>query len=293
MRRVSIVTLALCSSPQPCAALDVTVSAFTEVGYRRVGYGGTLVVSVPWGRWFGEPAPNQLAALAQEAGGELPGSESDVDPDTTQAETQDAAPTEPEPGPAKLPAAAVDGEVVAPPSAQLSPAFVGALVDAALQEYDRLALRLDSIASRSRSSAWLPSMSLRAGRNIDQTLRLTPTDSDPDRWQLTGGADLRLEAQLKWEFDRLLYASDELAVERIRLAAAQRRAQLVDRVLDWLFRWQLAELQAADVLADPLERAAAGLRALQAVRALDVLSGGWFTPHLNRERQRAAAPAQD
>ncbi len=282
MRRTSLLTLVLCSSPQPCAALDVTISAFAETGPHRLGYGGTVVLSVPWGRWFGQPPPGALLQLSQ-------GADDDAASDE-QAEAPAPAPRDPVPE-----AEAADGEPVEVAGVagwtllELSPAFVGALLDSALREFDRIDTRLDSLASRSRSSAWLPAMSLRAGRNIDQTLRLTPTDSDPDRWQLTGGADLRLEAQLKWEFDRLVYASDELAVERLRASAEQRRTQHVDKVLDWLFRWQMAQLQAAEPLSEPLERAAATLRASQAQRALDVLTGGWFTPHLRAETERQTA----
>ncbi len=175
-----------------------------------------------------------------------------------------------------------DSTTTLPEHVGVTPAFVRKLIVVSLGEFDRTERRLSSVESRARTSAWLPDLRLRGGRSVDQTLRLTPTLDDPDRWQLTGGADLRLEAQLHWRFSRLVFADEELPVERARQSAAQRRARRVDEVLSWLFKWQEAQLRAADPLREPQQQLAAQLEELQARTALDVISDGWFSRHVGR-----------
>jgi hypothetical protein len=285
--------------------MDVDLSAHAAIGRESTGVGGTLQLTVPFERWLigqqalATPSPEEEiqwpgddpATDAEGAGqsgsarrvgtgssaeGSDPSGES---PALRRRGRDEGAPTD---------SSSVSEEPL-PPSLNLPPGFVTALVDAALSEHDRSYPRIDALGGRARASAWLPEVRVRAGRNTDQTLRLTPTEEDPDRWQLTGGADLRLEAQLSWEFDRLVFASEELAVERLRQAAEQRRSRLVDRVLDWVFRWQGALLEASDPLADPQLRLVAQLKAAQARSALDLLTGGWFTRQPSAA-VRASAP---
>lgn len=129
-------------------------------------------------------------------------------------------------------------------------------------------------------SAWLPELKFRAGRNTDQTLRLTPTTEDPDRWALSGGSDLRLEGELRWQFDRLVFASEEVPIERMRLVLEQQRQRGMLDLLEWVFRWQVAVMQRSDPDLSPNKRLEAHLTAEQTAGALDVLSGGWFSAHV-------------
>ena len=47
------------------------------------------------------------------------------------------------------------------------------------------------------------------------------TLDDPDRWLQSGGAEFRYEAQATWTLDRLIFADDEIAIERLREQAAK------------------------------------------------------------------------
>ena len=159
--------------------------------------------------------------------------------------------------------------------------------------------RLDAILSRAHWSALLPETRLRAIRYDDQRLSTAAT-VDESRLSDSTGANVGLEARLTWRFDRLLYAEDEPAFERIRLEHHDARMRVASRVLEALFQWNRAWLevrwaQAASREAreppnhpsrDEIE---AQLRVAEAEAALDVLTGGWFTSR--RSRVTPAAPA--
>jgi hypothetical protein len=79
-----------------------------------------------------------------------------------------------------------------------------------------------------------------------------------------------------WHFDRLLFDSDELSVERLKNDRADAAAKLAQRVLETLFAWQKACLRGDDPNGPPEDREAAWLSRVQAEVVLDVLTGGWF-----------------
>jgi len=145
--------------------------------------------------------------------------------------------------------------------------------------------RLDSLSSRARSSALLPELRLRAVRNTDQALRWVPTTDDPYRVTQADGAGMILEASATFRLDRLLFAREELLVERLRLRAGAVRLKLEARVqaaLVGLFRAR--ELACATDPNDPaqLERV---LKSLELFEELDSLTAGWFSdaaPSLGR-----------
>jgi hypothetical protein len=152
--------------------------------------------------------------------------------------------------------------------------------------------RLDAIVSRARWSAVLPETRLRAIRYDDQRLS-TDASADTSRLRDSTGANLGLEARLTWRLDRLLYADDEPAFERMRLERHDARARIAGRVLEALFHWQRAwlEVRAAQAASrearEPPNRpsrdeAEASLRVAEAEATLDVLTGGWFSSRRSR-----------
>ncbi|MBX3225216.1 MAG: hypothetical protein KF795_32165, partial [Labilithrix sp.] len=103
--------------------------------------------------------------------------------------------------------------------------------------------RLDAIVSRARWSSALPEARLRAVRTDDARLSLdTTTATDTSRLRDSTGANVGFEARLTWRFDRLIYADDEPAFERIRLEHRDARARIGAKVLEALFHWQRAAL---------------------------------------------------
>jgi hypothetical protein len=141
--------------------------------------------------------------------------------------------------------------------------------------------RLESLASRSRSAAWLPELRLQAGRSADQSLRYSPTADDPDRWLQAGGADLRYQAQATWTLDRLIFSRDELGVERFRMQREREMERRAKQALAAFFTWQKLGVKLAGLLEEE-RRAELELEREQARITLDLLSAGWFGRNLPR-----------
>lgn len=147
--------------------------------------------------------------------------------------------------------------------------------------------RLDGIVSRARWSSLLPEARLRATRYDDQRLS-TDASTDTSRLKDSTAANVGLEARLTWRFDRLLYADDEPAFERLRLEHHDARMRIAARTLEALFQWnrawvelryaQAASREAREAPGRPSrDEVEAALRVTEAEATLDVLTGGWFT----------------
>lgn len=146
--------------------------------------------------------------------------------------------------------------------------------------------RLDGLAARSRSSATLPELRLRAMRVIDEDEALSPTEYDPSRTTLSGGSSTWLEARATWELDRLVFAREEIAVERLRAAHTRAVRQIERDVLGELSRWHRARWRSLDPEAAAELRIEAELEAAAAESSLDVWTDGWFSRELARRSRR-------
>ena len=206
-------------------------------------------------------------------------------------------PVQAEPAPDEAPAVEDEQEAERPEAvADEEPAFLlthelvrGALARAfALAGHARARLRLDGMAARARASAALPELRVRGARGTDESLRLSPTLDDPYRYTRAGGTNLLFEARATWKLDRLLFADEELGVERLRGERARARTELAERVLKTLFAWQRADLNARDRSARPEKRALSRLLAFEAELTLDVLTAGWFSETRRLARAEAA-----
>lgn len=150
--------------------------------------------------------------------------------------------------------------------------------------------RLDGLASRSRSSATLPELRLRAMRVIDEDESLSPTSYDPSRITLSGGSSTWLEARATWKLDRLVFAREEIAVERLRVVQARAARAVEHDVLQALGRWHRARWRSLDPEAPAEAQIEAELEASAIEATLDVWTDGWFSRELaRRSRRRRAA----
>lgn len=207
-----------------------------------------------------KPPPRQPKAPPSEpASSELPGADAMVERGGTHA-------AEARPEPPVIPAV-VTAEVA-------RSAVRAALKHARLEDPDA---RIDAITSRARGSALLPEVRLRASRLVDEAQNLSPTEYDPSRITASGGTSVWLEARATWRLDRIVFADEEVALERMRYDRAEAQAKVTDKVLGLLFDWQRARAQEAVEDARPEARLLAALKALEAEAALDVLTDGWFT----------------
>lgn len=190
--------------------------------------------------------------------------------------------TKPEvpPAQAKLPPA--PPSAIPPPlrvPVEITPEAARDAVEAALRRA-KLAdadARFDALARRARGAAALPELRLRVVRTVDQGQTLSPTEYDPQRTTASGGSSLWLEARATWRLDRLVFADEEVALERMRHERAEARARLTAQVLRVLFEWQRALALADNPAGSPEENLAARLKALEAAAELDLLTGGWLT----------------
>jgi hypothetical protein len=139
--------------------------------------------------------------------------------------------------------------------------------------------RIDAVVSRARWSALLPETRLRAIRYDDARLSASST-TDTTRLYDSTGANIGFEARVTWHFDRLLFADDEPSFERMRLERHDARARIAGRVLEALFQWQRATLEARALpaqLRGTREDVESAIKVSEAEAVLDVLTNGWFT----------------
>jgi hypothetical protein len=137
---------------------------------------------------------------------------------------------------------------------------------------------IDSMIARSNLSAALPETSVRAMQLwSDANDTSTVTTSDSTTLYDVLGSHFVLDVRLTWKLDRLLYAGDEAALERIRVERHEARARLATRTLDALFALARAQVDAADAVSGSREALEARLRAAEAKATLDVLTAGWFS----------------
>jgi hypothetical protein len=167
---------------------------------------------------------------------------------------------------------------------RLAPGDVRRLVRAA---WDAAGLSLDEtrltdLASRARTSATLPELRLRVVRTVDESLRLSPTLDEPDRTLGGAGVAMHYEARATWRLDRLVFADDEVALERMRLERNAERMRLTLHLLEVLTTWQRAHARALDPTLPAYERADAAVREVAASTALDALTDGAWSKREER-----------
>jgi hypothetical protein len=184
---------------------------------------------------------------------------------------------------------------VAPPPPPPVPAPPGSRVELTVRlarEAVRVALRvarvpqsrarLASIGSRIRLAALAPDLRVRGGRTTDESLRWTPTDADPYRYNQAGDTRLYLEVELGWKLGRLVFDDAEFRVEELRRQRAKAEHELVQQVLRALFEWQKARLRSVDPELSENERVEAWIVMIRAASELDLLTDGWFERHTRR-----------
>ncbi len=162
-----------------------------------------------------------------------------------------------------------------PPSAGIEPKTLHRLVHAAWKlaglDNDQA---VDSLASRARSSSWLPELRLRVMRRDGDALRFAPTAYDPLNEQVTGDVSTTYEARATWRLDRLVFADEEVSLEHFRLERAQERQRLLTRISELLETWVRSQARAQSSILDVNARAEAALSQQAASLALDALTDG-------------------
>jgi len=169
----------------------------------------------------------------------------------------------------------------------LNPALLGRLARDALAAAQNahgavaFAREVDSAATRARTSAVLPEIRLRAVRSRDAALHLTPTVDDPYHSTFADGDGVLLEAQATFRLNRLIFADEEVPLERLRIERERVNERLEARVLARLVAWHRA-LSHEWSAPDPETRGRAALARIDAELELDALTDGWFGERARR-----------
>jgi hypothetical protein len=136
---------------------------------------------------------------------------------------------------------------------------------------------LDDLASRARYAGLLPELRLRLAHVLDEDQSLAPTEYDPERVTASGGTSLWIEGRATFRLDRLAFADDEVAIEKLRMDRERSVRATTEDVLRALEKWQRAEAAAADEALPEPDRIRAEVDAAAASAVLDVLTDGWFS----------------
>ncbi len=143
---------------------------------------------------------------------------------------------------------------------------------------------LEGLATRARWSGLVPEVRVGARRAWDDSARFDVTTSDD--WRAAGGtmhANLWLEARAAFRLDRLLFADEELAVARLRLAQSEAAQRLALRVVSGLGAWQRAWIENKAAPHGTVAALEASVKLNELEATLDVLTGGWFASWRARE----------
>jgi hypothetical protein len=98
---------------------------------------------------------------------------------------------------------------------------------------------------------------------------------------MSGATNLLLEGRLSWRLGRLLFSSEDLGLERLKLARSRERQRTVERVMVVFFQWLRAKSELQSPRRLTLRRArAARWELTQAELRLNMLTGGWFSANL-------------
>jgi hypothetical protein len=148
--------------------------------------------------------------------------------------------------------------------------------------------KIDDLIARSRLSVLLPEMRLRAMQVFQDGEHTTSYINESGTIIDTSGSTTTVEARLTWRLDRLLFAGDEPTLERVRIERQETRSRIGARVLELLFAWQRALLDAAASDTGSRAEADSELRACEAEISLDVMTAGWFgeQPAVRRARSQ-------
>lgn len=207
----------------------------------------------------------------------------DDDDGAKRAPKKSTAPEPPSPEPEPEPASAPAHDAPASAPRTIDGTLARGVVHAAIALYrdGGASDRLDSLTTRSRASALLPEIRVRIGHDVDEGATVSPTEYDPSRVTSSGGSSLWVEGRATFRLDRLVFADEEVQIERLRVEREKEERLLTDRILGLIERFQAAEWTMADPgLVDPDVRAKAEVARIASAAALDVLSGGWFSAHL-------------
>lgn len=151
--------------------------------------------------------------------------------------------------------------------------------------------RLDDLSTRARWSALLPEVRLRVARVVDEDRAFAPTEYDPERITSGNQESFWLEGRATFSLDRLVFASEEVPLERLRLDRVRMDRQHEIEALTWLRRFARATAILCTTDLDPDTAARSAGDQIEALLTLDALTAGWFQNEVTRHSLCEASSA--
>ena len=138
---------------------------------------------------------------------------------------------------------------------------------------------IDDAIHRAHLAALLPEVRLRAVRDVNSRYSLSDDDrvDTPVHTYDSRSGGLLLEGRLTFRLDRLIFADDEPALERVRDERRALRLRILTLVVDTYAKLLRAEHIRLTDPKDSVEAEEAELKALEAKSVLDSLTGGSFS----------------
>ena len=153
--------------------------------------------------------------------------------------------------------------------------IVAAWITAGLGESDE---RLSSLATRARASALLPEARVRLLRTDDARASYDVSD-DATGARGTQQVGYTWEGRLTWRLDRLVFADEELGIERLRNERRESREKVRHRVLEAYFQYRRSDADLRTAIEGSREAWESKLKLEEAILTLDALTAGYFSLH--------------
>ncbi|MDD9939739.1 MAG: hypothetical protein OXU20_01635 [Myxococcales bacterium] len=138
--------------------------------------------------------------------------------------------------------------------------------------------RLERLSERARTRGWIPTLDLSARRG--QAVDLASTSSlSTDSLRLSTDNDLTLQATLRFDLPRLLFAREEVSIARERRARLEANRKTIDAVITLYFERRALLLSLANAI-DESEIAQLRLQLAEVEARLSVFTNGRFPPRI-------------
>jgi hypothetical protein len=128
----------------------------------------------------------------------------------------------------------------------------------------------------------VPELRLRVARVVDEDQSLSPTEYDPERITASGGSSVWIEGRATFRLERLVFADEEVALEKMRSERQKQEREIADDVLESFAAWQRANDRLGTPDLDDETRAKLDIDRVVAETRLDVLTGGWFAQNVDK-----------
>lgn len=141
--------------------------------------------------------------------------------------------------------------------------------------------RIDNWLHRARIAPSLPSLSVSAGRGVDNDESVREKIGDASVVSKKDSSDFNLNVKLEWKFADLVFNQNELRVARESFRMSVIRERILTDVTKAYIERRRAQLKSVSTpTMQSLERAELELRIEELDAILDGLTGGWFSEKL-------------